>query len=187
MVILGKWSVPQLIDIIENYKVTFTYIPSPVIDEFVAAVAASPHRVTSLRSVLHSASKAGPDKLRALYQVLGDTLVEGLGMTENSGGLVTATRPGDFAHSSPAADPFAPSAVVSTEPTSTSSTTPATTFRTTAFPSEKSSSAHRRLCVSTGTCPTQPARRSSTAGTTPVISAVSTLQDSYMSAIGEPI
>lgn len=107
VVILGKWSVPQLIDIIENYKVTFTYIPSPVIDEFVAAVAASPHRVTSLRSVLHSASKAGPDKLRALYQVLGDTLVEGLGMTENSGGLVTATRPGDFAHSSPAADPFA--------------------------------------------------------------------------------
>lgn len=107
VVILGRWSVPQLVDAIERYRVTFTYIPSPLIDEFAGAVAASPARIASLRSVLHSASKAGPDKLRRLYGVLGDLLVEGLGMTENSGGLVTATRPGDFEPTGPAADPFA--------------------------------------------------------------------------------
>ncbi|MFD5812413.1 class I adenylate-forming enzyme family protein [Rhodococcus aetherivorans] len=107
VVILGKWSVPHLIDTIERYGVTFTYIPSPLIDEFAVAAASSPARIASLRSVLHSASKAGPDKLRRLYGVLGDTLIEGLGMTENSGGLVTATRPGDFEPSSPAVDPFA--------------------------------------------------------------------------------
>ncbi|NHU47049.1 AMP-binding protein [Rhodococcus sp. A14] len=107
VVILGKWSVPQLIDIIERYRVTFTYIPSPLIDQFAGEAASSPTRIASLRSVLHSASKAGPDKLRTLYGVLGDTLIEGLGMTENSGGLVTATRPGDFEPTGPAADPFA--------------------------------------------------------------------------------
>lgn len=107
VVILGRWSVPQLVDAVERHQVTFTYIPSPLIEEFAAAAAAAPARIASLRSVLHSASKAGPDKLRTLYAVLGDTLIEGLGMTENSGGLVTATRPGDFEPTSPAADPFA--------------------------------------------------------------------------------
>lgn len=107
VVILGRWSVPQLVEAIDRYRVTFTYIPSPLIEEFAAAAAAAPARIASLCSVLHSASKAGPDKLRTLYAVLGDTLIEGLGMTENSGGLVTATRPGDFDPTSAAADPFA--------------------------------------------------------------------------------
>ena len=107
VVILGKWSVAQLIDTIERHGVTFTYIPSPLIEEFARAAAASRPRIAGLRCVLHSASKAGPDKLRLLYDVLGDTLIEGLGMTENSGGLITATRPGDFEPVGPAADPFA--------------------------------------------------------------------------------
>lgn len=107
VVILGPWTVADLLDAIERYAVTFTYIPSPVIDDFVAAVRAVPDRIAGLHTVLHSASNAGPAKLRALYEAIGDKLVEGLGMTENSGGLVTATRIGDFNSTSAAADPFA--------------------------------------------------------------------------------
>lgn len=106
VVILGPWTVPNLLDAIEKYSVTFTYVPSPVIDEFVEVVKKSPERIRTIHTVLHSASNAGPAKLRALHNAIGDRLVEGLGMTENSGGLVTATRVGDFEPTSAASDPF---------------------------------------------------------------------------------
>ncbi|RRQ25621.1 hypothetical protein DK926_22110 [Rhodococcus sp. Eu-32] len=106
IVILGPWTVESLLNAVKQYSVTFTYVPSPVIDEFVETVTASPERIATLCTVLHSASNAGPEKLRALYDAVGDRLVEGLGMTENSGGLVTATREGDFEPSSAASEPF---------------------------------------------------------------------------------
>jgi fatty-acyl-CoA synthase len=106
VVVLGPWTVSSLLDAVQRYSVTFTYVPSPVIGEFVEAVTASPRRIASLHTVLHSASNAGPEKLRALYDAIGDRLVEGLGMTENSGGLVTATRVGDFEPTSAASEPF---------------------------------------------------------------------------------
>jgi fatty-acyl-CoA synthase len=40
---------------------------------------------------MHSASRARPDQLATLTRVVGHRLVEGWGMTENSGGLITAT------------------------------------------------------------------------------------------------
>lgn len=106
VVVLGPWTVASLLGAVEKYSVTFTYVPSPVIDEFVETVTASPERIATLHTVLHSASNAGPAKLRALYDAIGDRLVEGLGMTENSGGLVTATRVGDFEPTSHASEPF---------------------------------------------------------------------------------
>lgn len=106
VVILGPWTVASLLDAIEKHSVTFTYVPSPVIDEFVSAVHQAPERIRTLNTVLHSASNAGAEKLRALHGAIGDKLVEGLGMTENSGGLVSATRVGDFDSTSAASHPF---------------------------------------------------------------------------------
>jgi fatty-acyl-CoA synthase len=91
LVIMGRWDVESLIDTVERERATFTYIPSPLIDEFCEAARRQPHRWQSLESVLHSASKATPEKLRMLAETVGGRFVEGLGMTENSGGLITAT------------------------------------------------------------------------------------------------
>jgi acyl-CoA synthetase (AMP-forming)/AMP-acid ligase II len=94
---LGEWTMPSLIDSIERHRATFTYVPSPLIDDFCDALAKDPERGESLVTVLHSASKAAPEKLERLAGVIGGRFVEGWGMTENSGGLMTATTPADAA------------------------------------------------------------------------------------------
>jgi len=92
---LGKWTVDSLLDSIERLQATFTYLPSPVLAEFAGKAADRPTAWTSLVTVLHSASKAPVAKLRMVADVIGDRLFEGWGMTENSGGLMTATCIGD--------------------------------------------------------------------------------------------
>jgi acyl-CoA synthetase (AMP-forming)/AMP-acid ligase II len=92
---LGKWNVDSLLDSIERLQATFTYLPSPVLSEFAAKAVTRPAAWSSLVTVLHSASKAPVSKLRLVADVIGDRLFEGWGMTENSGGLATATRVGD--------------------------------------------------------------------------------------------
>jgi len=93
--LLGRWTVPSLVESVERHRATFTYIPSPLLDEFAGALRAAPGSCDSLVSVLHSASRAAPDQLERLAEVLGGRLVEGWGMTEHSGGLMTATTPED--------------------------------------------------------------------------------------------
>ncbi len=95
VILLGAWDVPSLLDLIERERVTFTYLPSPLLLEFAQAAAARPETLESLSCVLHSGSKAELGKLRRVADVIGNRLVEGWGMTENSGGLVTATVPED--------------------------------------------------------------------------------------------
>lgn len=94
--ILGDWDSGSLVDAIQRHRSTFTYVPSPLIHEFGDAVRAAPGCLESLDSVLHSASKAQPEALAQLYDVVGDRLVEGWGMTEHSGGLATATSRSDY-------------------------------------------------------------------------------------------
>jgi acyl-CoA synthetase (AMP-forming)/AMP-acid ligase II len=91
----GKWDVDSLSHLVSACAVTFTYVPSPLIAEFAASAARHPARWATVSTLLHSASKANPGKLGALAEVFGSRLVEGWGMTENSGGLVTATVPAD--------------------------------------------------------------------------------------------
>jgi acyl-CoA synthetase (AMP-forming)/AMP-acid ligase II len=107
LVIMGRWDVESLIDTIERERATFTYIPSPLIADFCEAARRDPQRWHSLASVLHSASRAAPEKLRMLAETIGGRFVEGLGMTENSGGLITATTSDDVEGGSPAKDLYA--------------------------------------------------------------------------------
>jgi acyl-CoA synthetase (AMP-forming)/AMP-acid ligase II len=96
VVIMGRWAADELLDVIKRDRVTLTYVPSPLLDDVTTALAADPAALTSLGSMLHSASKAAPEKLEALHAVIGGRLVEGWGMTENSGGLMTVTTAGDY-------------------------------------------------------------------------------------------
>lgn len=106
-VILGRWDVESLLAAIAAERATFTYVPSPVMAELTELAAADPRPWATLQSVLHSASRADPDKLRALVEVVGERFVEGFGMTENSGGLVTATTRADLRGPCAAQDLFA--------------------------------------------------------------------------------
>lgn len=107
VIVMGAWGVDDLLATIASDRVTFTYVPSPLIPDFTTAAAADPRAWSSLESLLHSASRAEPDKLRALCDVVGDRFVEGLGMTENSGGLITATTAADIRGEGQATDVFA--------------------------------------------------------------------------------
>ena len=115
-VLLEEWDTELLVRAVESHRATFTILPSPPIPEFCELVAQNPKRIDSLVSLLHSASKAPPEHLERLVGVIGPRLVEGWGMTENSGGLITATRAADY--EPPRADIFssvgvaAPDAVV---------------------------------------------------------------------------
>jgi fatty-acyl-CoA synthase len=95
-VLLEDWDTQLLVAAIESHRATFTILPSPPIPEFCELVAPNPKRVESLVSLLHSSSKAPPEHLERLVGVIGPRLVEGWGMTENSGGLITATTAADY-------------------------------------------------------------------------------------------
>lgn len=96
LIVMGKWDVDGLLQTIREEHATFTYIPTPLLLDFAAAAAADPAAWASLQTVLHSGSQADPQKLKALCDVVGDRFVEGIGMTENSGGLCTATTRSDI-------------------------------------------------------------------------------------------
>jgi acyl-CoA synthetase (AMP-forming)/AMP-acid ligase II len=95
-VLLPDWNTETLVDAIETHRATFTILPSPPILEFCDVVGRDVRRIDSLTSLLHSSSKAPPEHLESLVGVIGDRLVEGWGMTENSGGLLAATVASDY-------------------------------------------------------------------------------------------
>lgn len=90
LTLMEKWTVEELLHILERDLISFTYIPSPLLKDVGDALERNPSAWSNLRSVLHSASKARPDQLYEFARVVGTRLVEGWGMTENSGGLMTA-------------------------------------------------------------------------------------------------
>jgi acyl-CoA synthetase (AMP-forming)/AMP-acid ligase II len=91
LTIMGAWGVDDLLAVLERDLITFIYVSSPRIEEVANALERSPESWQNLRSVMHSASRARPDQLSLLTRVVGARVVEGWGMTENSGGLMTAT------------------------------------------------------------------------------------------------
>ncbi|GAC1324142.1 MAG: long-chain fatty acid--CoA ligase [Mycobacteriales bacterium] len=95
-ILLPDWDTEMLVHTIERHRATFTILPSPPITDFCELLEPDPSPVASLVSVLHSASKAPPEHLERLVGVIGSRLVEGWGMTENSGGLIAATVAADY-------------------------------------------------------------------------------------------
>jgi fatty-acyl-CoA synthase len=99
--ILGRWDAGSLLASIRRHRLTFVYIPSPLLGEVTVALDADRDAWVSLESVLHSASRADPRHLEELHAVIGGRLVEGWGMTEHSGGLATATLARDYLGAQP--------------------------------------------------------------------------------------
>jgi fatty-acyl-CoA synthase len=90
MHLLGKWDAGRAVDLVIRRSATFVYVPTPGMADFGAAVRERPEALDTLTTVLHSASKAPAQRLAGLAEVVGPRLVEGWGMTEISGGIVTA-------------------------------------------------------------------------------------------------
>ena len=90
------WDTEAMLDTIERRRGNFLIVPSPVLTEVAQAVRKRPQAAASLVGALHSASKAPADHLAELVEALGERVIEGWGMTENSGGLFTASHPGDL-------------------------------------------------------------------------------------------
>jgi len=95
-VLLRGWDTERIVDEVARHRATFTLLPSPPIPDFCELVEADPRRVASLVSVLHSTARAPEAHLERLVDAIGTRLVEGWGMTENSGGLMTATTAQDY-------------------------------------------------------------------------------------------
>jgi fatty-acyl-CoA synthase len=95
-IIMGRWDPETLVDTIEREAVTFTYLATPTIRSFAECARTCPRRWAGLQSVLHSSSRATPELRAELCEVIGGRFVEGWGMTENSGGLMTATTRADI-------------------------------------------------------------------------------------------
>jgi acyl-CoA synthetase (AMP-forming)/AMP-acid ligase II len=99
--IMGKWDSERLVDAIDRHRANFTILPSPPIVEFCEVVESRGTELASLVGVLHSTAKAPEEHLERLVATIGPKLVEGWGMTENSGGLVAATTREDYARNRP--------------------------------------------------------------------------------------
>jgi len=99
------WDVERVLSTVERIRATYMYLPSPVMLEFAEAATARPDAIASLRTIMHSGSKAPPDKVAAVCAATGGRYVEIWGMMENSGGPVTATTEADL--TGDAADIFA--------------------------------------------------------------------------------
>lgn len=100
-ILLEEWDTEKLVDAIHHHHATFIILPSPPILDFCELVDRNPARIESLIAVLHSSSKAPPEHLERLVGTIGPRLVEGWGMTENSGGLLSATVASDYTNQRP--------------------------------------------------------------------------------------
>jgi acyl-CoA synthetase (AMP-forming)/AMP-acid ligase II len=95
-VLLGKFDVERLIHTVEENRATFTYVPSPALDEFTELAARDPSRWSTLRAILHAGSKVAPSALQRFGDVIGERYLEAWGMTEISGVLAATTTVIDY-------------------------------------------------------------------------------------------
>jgi fatty-acyl-CoA synthase len=89
--LMGKWDPGFAIDMVAEEHANWMYVPSPAFDDVAALLERRGDALSSLTSVFHSASKVAPEKVARFVDVVGYRYVEGWGMTEASGGIVTAT------------------------------------------------------------------------------------------------
>lgn len=106
LTIMGKWQPDDLLATVARDRITFAYIPSPLLGEITGLLDHDRPAWRTVETVLHSASKANPAHLAGLYSVVGSRLLEGWGMTEHSGGLATATTQRDYSDAEPTSPVF---------------------------------------------------------------------------------
>ncbi|BCW05864.1 class I adenylate-forming enzyme family protein [Arthrobacter sp. NtRootA1] len=100
-ILMSNFDTPRLVDAIDRHHATFTTLPGPPIVDFCTIVREQGLTLPSLQSLLHGTAKAPEEHLELLVDAIGPRLVEGWGMTENSGGLVAATSALDYSERRP--------------------------------------------------------------------------------------
>jgi acyl-CoA synthetase (AMP-forming)/AMP-acid ligase II len=104
--LLGKWDPAAALDLVAEQRANWIYVPSPAMADIGDGLRERPDVLEMLTSVFHSASKVSAARTAAFVDVVGTRYVEGWGMTETSGGIVTATTVADYADPSAADDLF---------------------------------------------------------------------------------
>lgn len=107
VLLVGKWTPDKLFDAIQQHRATFSYFPASEIKELTLEGSKTPEKWQTLDGILQSAAKANPGHMEEAASVFGSRFVMGWGMTENSGGLFTATTRADFAPGCEALDLYA--------------------------------------------------------------------------------
>jgi long-chain acyl-CoA synthetase len=103
--VLGRIDADEWVDRIATTRAAFTYVSSPRVGEFTAAIRSRQDAIRSLTTIMHSGSAAPRQLLIDLFDVVGGRLTEHWGSTEVVGSL-TATRPSDYEAISAADDVF---------------------------------------------------------------------------------
>lgn len=107
VVLTGRVQPAEFLDVLESERCTFTFVPSPWIVPVTELAAKHPEKWQQVRTFVHSASKGNPEDLEKWAGVVGHRFLEGLGMSEMSGGLITVTDADDVVRGSDALDFYA--------------------------------------------------------------------------------
>lgn len=105
--LLGDWDAEVAVDLVARHQANWMYVPSPAMDEVGDLLRANPTALESLVTAFHSASRVAPERVARFVDVVGSRYTEGWGMTEASGGVVTATTARDYQPGCPALNVFA--------------------------------------------------------------------------------
>lgn len=76
----------------ERFGSTFTFVPTPYMDQFATLASQNPAAIARLAGVCHSASPASSSQRSAMVEALGGAYVESYGMTESLAAVSATTR-----------------------------------------------------------------------------------------------
>ena len=92
--LITDYTIDSWFEIMAEDKTTFTFVPSPLIDRFVAKGREHPEIIEQLTTVNHSASAATRREIEALVDLVGAKYFHGWGATEIVG-AITCLTPSD--------------------------------------------------------------------------------------------
>jgi len=104
--LLGSYDIESWIACLKADRSTWTYLPTPLINDFAEAVGREPVILDHLVTVMHAGSLAPRPQVERVVEVLGGRYLESYGMTEVVG-AISATSATDFGPESDAEDVLA--------------------------------------------------------------------------------
>ena len=85
-------TVERWFDRMEQFRSTFTFVPTPYINEFAQIANQRPVAVSNLVGVCHSASPATPQQRVDMLEAVGGAYIESFGMTESLAAVCATTQ-----------------------------------------------------------------------------------------------
>jgi fatty-acyl-CoA synthase len=104
VVLVDGLPMDRVVDIIAQTQSTSIHLPSPFEEDFLAVAEAEPAKIASLVTALHGGAPLTRQVRERLWRLVGPGYIACWGMTENTGGGVTATTRADAMGQARAAD-----------------------------------------------------------------------------------